>query len=343
MTGIGVITMDGPAGVGKSTLARRLAAELGIAYLDTGAMYRTLGLRLGAAAADMAEGELRARCRSYRFSLERRGDGGSPVLCCNDTPVGEEIRTEKAGRLASLVARLPVLREELQHAQRALGEGSSLVAEGRDMGTKVFPAARHKFFLDARPEVRARRRYLELEARGALNGATLEEIQRGIEERDAQDRNRPVDPLRPAEDAVIVDTSDLDLDGVLRVLLQAVAEKQAATKEEGVPVRARAQMTLPADVAADFRHNGGAQMLFAAAREDALAAVSAVAARRGYSCRVSFAWSLQDDGVEVEASAEEGPLADVLVLVGVQAAAAAFAAALPGRRVDIRAALLPRS
>ena len=121
-----------------------------------------------------------------------------------------------------------VLREELQHAQRALGEGSSLVAEGRDMGTKVFPAARHKFFLDARPEVRARRRYLELEARGSLNGATLEEIQRGIEERDEQDRNRAVDPLRPAEDAVIVDTSDLDLEGVLRVLLQAVMKNPLA-------------------------------------------------------------------------------------------------------------------
>ena len=240
----GVITMDGPAGVGKSTLARRLAATLGIAYLDTGAMYRTLGLRLGAAAADMDEQRLRAKCREYRFSLEARGDS-APVLCCNGEPVGQEIRTERAGRLASLVARLPVLREELQRAQRALGEGCSLVAEGRDMGTRVFPGARHKFFLDARPEVRARRRYLELEARGALNGATLEEIQRGIEQRDAQDRGRAVDPLRPAEDAVIVDTSDLDLDGVLRVILNAVEAGGVEEKTRVVCARAFASFAGP--------------------------------------------------------------------------------------------------
>ena len=97
---LGVITMDGPAGVGKSTLARRVASELGVAYLDTGAMYRTLGLRLGAQAADMTDEDLRARCRECRFTLEQRDASSAPVLCCNGEAVGDEIRTEKASRLA---------------------------------------------------------------------------------------------------------------------------------------------------------------------------------------------------------------------------------------------------
>lgn len=214
-----VITLDGPAGVGKSTLAKRLAAELGIAYLDTGAMYRTLGLALGADAADLPEEELRRRCSSFVFSLER-GEGEAWLLCCGGKPVGGEIRTERAGRLASIVARLPVLRSELQKAQQSLGRGFSLVAEGRDMGTKVFPGALRKFFLDARPEVRAERRLKELLARG--ESADFETVLNDIRARDEQDRGRAVDPLRPAPDAVLVDTSDLDLDGVLRVLLNSV-------------------------------------------------------------------------------------------------------------------------
>ena len=216
-----VITLDGPAGVGKSTTARRLAAALGVPYLDTGAMYRTLGLRLGAAAADMSDEELRRRCAEYRFSLEPcPTDRDSLCLFCNGQPVGDEIRTEKAGRLASLVARLPVLREALQNVQRSLGRRWSLVAEGRDMGTRVFPEARYKFFLDARPEVRAERRCRELADRGET--ADKDTVLAAIAARDEQDRNRVVDPLRPASDAVIADTSDLSPAEVLNVLLEAV-------------------------------------------------------------------------------------------------------------------------
>ncbi len=239
-----VITLDGPAGVGKSTLAKRLAQRLSIAYLDTGAMYRTLGLRLGPSAADMDDAQLRSRCRECVFGLEAVSGAKMPVLMCNGVPVGDEIRTEKAGRLASVVAKLPVLREELQRAQRAMGRQCSLVAEGRDMGTKVFPDARYKFFLDARPEVRAKRRFLELQERGTLNGATLQEIQETIEARDKEDRNRAVDPLRPAEDACIVDTSDLDIDGVLQALLDAVASRRMEDPSSG-RMAARAEFSLP--------------------------------------------------------------------------------------------------
>ena len=332
----GVITMDGPAGVGKSTLARRLASELGIAYLDTGAMYRTLGLRLGAQAADMTDEDLRARCRECRFTLEQRAAGEAPVLCCNGEVVGDEIRTEKASRLASLVARLPVLREELQRAQREIGDQCSLVAEGRDMGTRVFPKARHKFFLDARPEVRAMRRWLELEARGTLNGATVEEIQAGIEARDHQDRNRAVDPLRPADDATIVDTSDLDLDGVLAVILEAVEKRQAeAPAEEDDAVRARAEFALsalPAEAASLKLAQACVAGMQAAKRILSLSDAEAV------DLFVDF--ELTEDGqaaVVSEVSDVERSTASLCALVAVQTAAAAAVAETP---VEIRSFII---
>ncbi len=319
----GVITLDGPAGVGKSTLAKRLAARLGIAYLDTGAMYRTLGLRLGAAAADMDEAGLRSRCRECMFSLEAGPDGSMPGLFCNGVPVGEEIRTEKAGRLASLVAKLPILREELQRAQREIGRKSPLVAEGRDMGTKVFPDAEYKFFLDARPEVRAKRRFLELEKKGTLNGATLQEIQATIEARDREDRNRAVDPLRPAKDACIVDTSDLDIDGVLQALLDAVASKSEKIRSASdVLVQARAELVLPADAS-----RASAEILKDADEElrSVLMAFFDGGEMPGAGCTVS------DGGMlTVEISVPKGGEKRALQAAG--AAAAAAAARIPGFR-----------
>ena len=335
----GVITMDGPASVGKSTLARRLASELGVAYLDTGAMYRTLALRLGAQAADMNDGDLRARCRECRFTLEQRGESSAPVLCYNGEAVGDEIRTEKASRLASLVARLPVLREELQRAQREIGAQCSLVAEGRDMGTRVFPTARHKFFLDARPDVRAMRRWLELEARGTLNGETVEEIQAGIEARDHQDRNRAVDPLRPADDATIVDTSDLDLEGVLAVILAAVEKRQAESpaEEEEESIRARAEFVFSTGSA-------DASVKLAAACVTGMQAAKRILSLSDAEAVDLFVdFELTEDGsaaIVSEVSDVAHDAAALCALAAVQTAAASALSGLKAGKAEIRSFLI---
>ena len=209
-----IITIDGPAGVGKSSIAKILARDLGLAYLDTGAMYRTLGLHLDDAALDGHEAQRQTIISGLSFQLTGQGDGSR--LTVNGLPVGEEIRSEEVAARASRLAVLPDVRRFLQSAQQRIGEATALVCEGRDMGSKVFPQARYKFFLDAAPEVRAQRRFLQLKAQG--QPADLELILSQIIARDEQDRNRPVDPLRPAADAVIVDTGPLDIFGVVAAL-----------------------------------------------------------------------------------------------------------------------------
>ncbi|MDY0259293.1 (d)CMP kinase [Desulfovibrio sp.] len=213
-----VVTLDGPAGVGKTTLARRMAESLGLAYLDTGAMFRCMALKLGPGAEKLPEDELRSRCGQWTFTLS--GMGQQSTLFCNGVAVRGEVRTEQVGMLAARIATVPVVRDILRQTQRAIGENSPLVAEGRDMGTVVFPDARFKFFLDAAPEVRAMRRLRDLEERG--EAAELTSLTEQIRQRDALDRNRAVAPLRPAPDALIVDTSRLDIEGVLGVMLHHI-------------------------------------------------------------------------------------------------------------------------
>lgn len=210
-----IITLDGPAGSGKTTVARMVATELGIAYLDSGAMFRAVALRLGGHSWNMGRETLRERLADLEFSL--RGRGGETELLLDGEPLAEEIRREEVGMWASNLAKVGVVRDILKQAQRSLGVRTSLVAEGRDMGSVVFPQARYKFFLEATPEERAKRRWLQLKEMGVEED--LDALVANLRQRDDQDRNRPIAPLKPADDAVLINTAGLaPVDVVLRVV-----------------------------------------------------------------------------------------------------------------------------
>lgn len=215
-----IVTIDGPAGVGKSTMAKRLARELAIPYLDTGAMFRSIAWKLGEGSWEWDEARLEAALDGIVFTLS--GIGDDSVLSIGDHVIGNEIRTETVGMWASNVATLPVIRTFLKAAQQSLGQRFSLVAEGRDMGTVVFPDALHKFFLDASVDERARRRFHQLQGMG--KPADLEELKEQIARRDHQDRNRAVAPLKAADDAVTIDTTELDKEAVFQALLEGVKQ-----------------------------------------------------------------------------------------------------------------------
>ncbi len=221
VTPLPIVTLDGPAGVGKSTLAKGVATHLRIAYLDTGAMFRCLALKLGPGAELLEPEVLQERCAAWTFSLG--GNGASTMLYCNGEAIRSEIRTEEVGNLASRLATVSVVRQILKEAQRSLGQNTPLVAEGRDMGSVIFPEARYKFFLDATAEIRAVRRMRQLEEQGETVDLPL--LTEQIRQRDSRDRNRSEAPLRPAPDAIIIDTSALDVAGVLGEILHRITVK----------------------------------------------------------------------------------------------------------------------
>ena len=215
-----VITIDGPAGAGKSSVAKRLAQLLGIHYLDTGAIYRAIALVLADAGICPEEsGPLKEALPGIRIELR---DG---AVLANGADVSKEIRTPRADKLSSVYSALPSVRRALLGLQREQKQYGPLVVEGRDMGSVVFPNAPLKFFLTATPEARARRRCLEREHKG--EPVSYEEVLAAIRERDIADSSRAASPLVQPEGAVRVDTSDMTEDEVVALLLNRVKEALA--------------------------------------------------------------------------------------------------------------------
>ncbi|MFH1304753.1 MAG: (d)CMP kinase [Planctomycetota bacterium] len=210
-----IVTIDGPAGSGKSTAARGLSQRLGFEFLDTGAMYRCVALAVVQQNVDPADEQAVA---SVSQQIQITFSDAKVLLDGED--VSLEIRTPEVTEAASLVAQYPAVREELVHLQRQAAADIDIVSEGRDQGTVVFPDAFCKFFLVADPEERARRRQDELQSQG--KDVTCEEILQQIYERDQRDEQRIVAPLKPADDAVEINTSTLTIDEVLDQLEQIV-------------------------------------------------------------------------------------------------------------------------
>lgn len=217
-----IITIDGPAGTGKSSVAQAVAQRLGFDFLDTGAMYRALGfeaLRREADLQDHRELAFIAKHARIEFDWSRT----PPGVLLKGEPVGHMLRGAEATRAASFVAVVPEIREILVAEQQRIGhERPNLVTEGRDQGTVVFPAAELKFFLDATAAERAKRRVAQLRHRGEI--VDYQEILAQIEERDTRDRNRKVSPLAPAPDARVIDTTALTQDEVTEQIVAAARE-----------------------------------------------------------------------------------------------------------------------
>jgi len=218
------IAIDGPAGAGKSTIAKKIAAELGFIYVDTGAMYRAIALYFLRKGTDGHDTELIEReCPNIDVSLQYDEKGQQQVIL-NGENVTPLIRTEEVGNMASVTSAIPAVRAALLDLQRGMAANSSILMDGRDIGTHVLPDAFLKIYLTASSSVRAGRRYKELLEKGA--DCNLKDIERDIIQRDRQDMNRAVAPLRQAEDAILVDSSDMSVEEVVDTIIAEFNKKK---------------------------------------------------------------------------------------------------------------------
>ncbi|WP_386065694.1 (d)CMP kinase [Tahibacter sp. UC22_41] len=218
---IPVLTIDGPSGSGKGTIARIIAERLGWHLLDSGALYRAVGYAASMAGLDLSDADAMTRCaETTKITFRDPKDGRETRVYVNSHDATDELRTETVGAVASAIAAIPDVRTALVDKQLSFRRQPGLVADGRDMGTVIFPDAGVKVFLTASAEERAKRRYKQLKDKGLA--VTLASLLREIEARDARDAARPVAPLKPAVDAVLIDSTGMPVDAVVDKVLSLI-------------------------------------------------------------------------------------------------------------------------
>ena len=226
-----IIAIDGPSGAGKSTLGRMIARALGLLYIDTGAMYRAIALAVLRSRAKFTDTAAIAEL-ARRARIELSGDPSSLRVMLDGEDVSDEIHSEQVSHVASLISAIPEVRREMVKQQRELGARGGVLV-GRDIGTVVFPDADVKFFLTATPEERAQRRYEEDRARA--QDLTFDDVLREINIRDERDSTRADSPLRIADDAVVIDTTELSIDEVFERMMKVIREKRVAGESQSAP------------------------------------------------------------------------------------------------------------